>query len=90
MQLDGLHCPLRMERFRRGAGMGRGRGGRRSYAGFRVSVSMCLSFTPPLSASAAAAATAAAGSAAATSLARRRSLLGQVRGGQVGRREPGG
>lgn len=51
---------------------------------------MCLSFTPPLSASAAATATAAAGSAAATGLARRRSLLGQVRGGQVGWWEPRG
>lgn len=51
---------------------------------------MCLSFTPPLSASAAASATAAAGSAAATGLARRRSLLGQVRGGQVGWRKPRG
>lgn len=80
--------PLRVARFGQGAGIGRGRGRRRSYTGFCVSVSMCLSFTPPLSASATAAATAAAGSAAATSLARRRSLLGQVRGDQVGRREP--
>lgn len=45
-----------------------------------VWMSMCLSFTPPLSATtAAASATAAAGIAAAPSLARRRYLLGQVR-----------
>lgn len=57
-----------------------GRGGRRGCAGLRVSMSMCLSFTPPLSAAASAAAAAtAAGIAAAPSLARRRYLLRQVR-----------
>lgn len=70
---------------RPGAGWEAGRRGRRGCAGLRVSMSMCLSFTPPLSAAVATAAAAtAAGIAAASSLARRRSLLGQVR------RDPGG
>lgn len=67
------------------SGPGRGRAGRRGGVGggaapSSVWMSMCLSFTPPLSATtAAASATAAAGIAAAPSLARRRYLLGQVR-----------
>lgn len=69
-----------VERPGTGAGWEAGRRGRRVCAELRVSVSMCLSFTPPLSAATtAAAATAAAGIAAAPSLARRRYLLGQVR-----------
>lgn len=73
------------------AGGGARRRGRRGCARLRVSMSMCLSFTPPLSAVAAAvAATAAAGIAAAPSLARRRYLLGQVRSNPGGAREEQG
>lgn len=77
---------------RAGGGLegGAGRGERRGCAGLRVSMSMCLSFTPPLSAAAAAAAaTSAAGIAAAPSLARRRYLLGQVRSNAGGERGGG-
>lgn len=75
---------------RPGAGWEAGRRGRRARAGLSGSMSMCLSFTPPLSAAATAAgATAAAGIAAACSLARRRYLLGQVSSNPGGTPEAG-
>lgn len=88
--LGGMHLPGSryivpfifpdVERPGPGVGWEAGRRGRRGCAELRVSMSMCLSFTPPLSAATTtAAATVAAGVAAAPSLARRRYLLGQVR-----------